>query len=163
MRVLMVCLGNICRSPTAEAVLRAKLGAAGLADRVMVDSAGTGDWHVGASPDRRTVAHGARRGYDLGALRGRQIEAADFERFDLIFAMDEGNLSDLRSACPRTHRRKLRLLMDCAGPGAGRVVPDPYTRGPEAFEQVLDLVELACDGLVAELRASTLRNFRPET
>jgi protein-tyrosine phosphatase len=151
MRVLMVCLGNICRSPTAEAVLRTKLAAAGLGERVTVDSAGTGGWHAGEPPDRRAIVHGARRGYDLAPLRARQVEEADFARFDLILAMDEDNLTDLEAACPPTHRRKLRLLMDYARPELGRVVPDPYSRGPESFEQVLDLVEVACDGLVAQL------------
>jgi protein-tyrosine phosphatase len=150
-RILMVCLGNICRSPTAEAVLRARLAAAGLAGRVTVDSAGTGGWHVGEPPDRRAIVHGARRGYDLAPLRARQVDDADFARFDLILAMDEDNLADLEAACPPEHRHKLRLLMDGAGPGHGRAVPDPYSRGPEAFERVLDLVEVACDALVAQL------------
>lgn len=151
MKVLMVCLGNICRSPTAEAVLRAKLQAAGLGDRVGVDSAGTGGWHVGEPPDRRSIVHGKRRGYDLAPLRARQVEPADYERFDLILAMDEDNLTDLEADCPVQHRPKLRLLMDFAPAGHGRVVPDPYSRGPESFERVLDLVEVACDGLVAKV------------
>ena len=162
MRILMVCLGNICRSPTAEAVLRAKLAAAGLGERIHVDSAGTGGWHVGEPPDRRAIVHGKRRGYDLSALRGRQVDPADFERFDLVLAMDEDNLTDLEADCPPEHRPKLRLLMDFAPPGHGRVVPDPYSRGPESFEQVLDLVEVACDGLVAQL-ARGQGTFRSQT
>jgi protein-tyrosine phosphatase len=151
LRILMVCLGNICRSPTAEAVLRAKLAAAGLAGRVTVDSAGTGGWHAGEPPDRRSIAHGARRGYELAHLRARRVDDVDFERFDLILAMDEDNLADLEAACPAGRRARLGLLMDCAEPGHGRVVPDPYSHGPEAFERVLDLVEVACDALVAQL------------
>jgi protein-tyrosine phosphatase len=165
MRILMVCLGNICRSPTAEAVLRAKLQAAGLGELVTVESAGTGGWHVGSPPDRRAIAHGARRGYDLAPLRARQLEDADFERFDLLLAMDEDNLDQLVAACPLPHRNKVRLLMDHA-PGQGRVVPDPYTEGPVAFERVLDLVEIACDGLVAYLRTQPLAgrgNFPRQT
>jgi protein-tyrosine phosphatase len=155
LRILMVCLGNICRSPTAEAVLRAKLAAAGLAGAVTVDSAGTGGWHVGAPPDPRAIAHGARRGYDLAALRARQVDEADFERFDLILAMDGDNLADLEAACPPQHRRRLRLLMDFAAGDPGRAVPDPYLQGPESFERVLDLVEVACDGLLAQLPLET--------
>ncbi len=163
MRVLMVCLGNICRSPTAEAVLRAKLHAAGLHGRVEVDSAGTGDWHVGEPPDPRSIAHGRRRGYDLSPLRARQVHPGDFERFDLILAMDEANLADLEAGCPPAHRAKLGLLLDHARLPPGRTVPDPYMHGPAAFERVLDLVEEACDGLVDRLRAEIERNFRRET
>ncbi|MGA0611865.1 low molecular weight protein-tyrosine-phosphatase [Caldimonas sp. KR1-144] len=151
-RVLLVCMGNICRSPTAEGVLRARLAAAGLADRVEVDSAGTHDYHVGAPPDHRSQAHAARRGVDLSALRARQICAADFERFDLLLAMDHDNLALLEEACPGPHlRAKLGLLMRF-GPQAGsEVVPDPYYGGPAGFDHVLDLVEAASDGLVKHL------------
>jgi protein-tyrosine phosphatase len=147
MKVLMVCLGNICRSPTAEAVLRAKLEAAGLAERVVVDSAGTGDWHIGSPPDPRSQRHAAQRGYDLSALRGRQVAEADFRRFDLILAMDEDNLADLQRLAPEsTSRAELRLFADAA-------VPDPYTGGAAGFEQVLDLVETASDTWVKNLAA----------
>ena len=99
-RVLMVCLGNICRSPTAEAMLRYQLQAAGMGDRVEVDSAGTGDWHVGSPPDRRAVVHGEKRGLAMALLRGRQVERADFDRFDVILAMDEDNLMNLQRMRP---------------------------------------------------------------
>ncbi|HVK32284.1 MAG TPA: low molecular weight protein-tyrosine-phosphatase [Burkholderiaceae bacterium] len=140
----MVCLGNICRSPTAEAVLRHKLAAAGLDGHVEVDSAGTGDWHVGDPPDARSQRHAARRGYDLSALRGRRVSEADFERFDLILAMDEDNLADLERLRPDGGRAELRLF-------AGRPVPDPYAGGPAGFEQVLDLVEAASEVLARDL------------
>jgi protein-tyrosine phosphatase len=150
-RVLMVCMGNICRSPTAEGVLRAKLAAVGLAGRVEVDSAGTHDWHAGAPPDVRSQAHALRRGYDLSAQRARALEAHDFDRFDLLLAMDGDNLALLEGRCPPERRRRLRRLMEFA-PHAGRGdVPDPYYGGAKAFDEVLDLVEAACDGLVNHL------------
>lgn len=145
MRVLMVCLGNICRSPTAEAVLRAKLEAAGLAQRVEVDSAGTGSWHLGDPPDPRSQRHAARRGYDLSALRARCIAEDDFHRFDLILAMDHNNLADLRRLAPEGgHGAELRLF-------APIEVPDPYSGGAAGFERVLDLVETASDAWVEDL------------
>ncbi|MBV8037068.1 low molecular weight protein-tyrosine-phosphatase [Roseateles sp.] len=150
-RILFFCMGNICRSPTAEGVMRAKLAAAGL--DVEVDSAGTHGYHVGEPPDERSQAHAARRGYALGALRARKLIAADFSRFDLVLAMDEDNLANAQVLCPPAQRHRLKLLMDYA-PRAGRPhVPDPYYGGTAGFEEVLDLVEAACDGLVAALRA----------
>ena len=147
MKVLMVCLGNICRSPTAESVLRAKLEVAGLGEQVVVDSAGTGDWHIGNPPDLRSQRHASQRGYDLSARRGRQVAEADFQRFDLILAMDEDNLADLRRLAPEgAHRAELRLF-------AHVEVPDPYTGGAAGFEQVLDLVETASDTWVKNLAA----------
>jgi protein-tyrosine phosphatase len=145
MRVLMVCLGNICRSPTAEAVLRTKLAAAGLAHRVQVDSAGTGSWHTGQPPDERSQRHAARRGYDLSGLRARCVEEEDFHRFELILAMDENNLADLRRLAPQGgHRAEVRLF-------AGTEVPDPYTGGPAGFERVLDMVEAASERWIQDL------------
>lgn len=153
--VLMVCMGNICRSPTAEGVLRAKLVAAGLADRVRVDSAGTHAYHVGEPPDERAQEHAAGRGYDLSRLRAREVVAADYERFDLLLAMDWDNLSLLQDDCPPGAERRLRRLMEFA-PGAGsEVVPDPYYGGAAGFERVLDLVEAACDGLVEHLSSQS--------
>jgi protein-tyrosine phosphatase len=146
-RVLMVCLGNICRSPTAEAVLRAKLEAAGLGERVVVDSAGTGDWHIGSPPDARSQRHAAKRGYDLSSLRGRQVAEADFHRFDLMLAMDQDNLADLRRLAPEGASRAELLLF------AHVEVPDPYTGGEAGFERVLDLVETAGDVWVKNLAA----------
>jgi len=149
-RVLFFCMGNICRSPTAEGVMRAKLAAAGL--DVEVDSAGTHDYHVGAPPDDRTQVHALKRGYDLSTLRARQLKAADFARFDLVLAMDDNNLAQAGRLCPPDQRHRLKRLMDYAPAQHGRIVPDPYYGGPEDFEQVLDLVEVACDGLLVELR-----------
>lgn len=146
LRVLAVCLGNICRSPTAEAVLRHKLQALGLAEHVQVDSAGTGGWHVGDPPDLRSQRHAQRRGYDLSPLRARRVSETDFERFDLILAMDEDNLADLERLRPPQGRAELRLF-------AGRAVPDPYSGGPSGFEQVLDLIEAASDELAREIAA----------
>lgn len=150
-RVLMVCLGNICRSPTAHAVFQQRVDEAGLQESVLVDSAGTGDYHLGCAPDPRTQAAGAKRGYDLSALRARLVCAHDFETFDMVLAMDENNLRDLRRLCPPGLHHKLQLFMDFA-PGAGRVVPDPYYGESEAFEQVLNLVETAADGLLQHVR-----------
>lgn len=145
LRVLMVCLGNICRSPTAEAVLRAKLQAAGLGARVTVDSAGTGDWHVGQPPDPRSQRHAAHRGYDLSSLRARRVAEDDFRRFDFILAMDEDNLADLQRLTPEHGARaQLRLF-------AHVEVPDPYQSGPAGFERVLDLVGAASDAWVEDL------------
>ncbi len=151
--VLMICMGNICRSPTAEGVLRAKLEAAGLADRVELDSAGTHDYHVGRAPDRRAQRHALARGYDLSALRARQAEAADFERFDLLLAMDEQNLAGLRAICPPGREDRMRLLMSFATRHDAAEVPDPYSGGDAGFERVLDYIEDACDGVVASLGA----------
>jgi protein-tyrosine phosphatase len=156
-RVLMVCMGNICRSPTAEGVLRAKLAAAGLHGRVEVDSAGTHGWRTGEPPDERSQAHARRRGYDLSPLRAREVVDADYERFDLLIAMDWDNLALLEAACPPAHRRKLRRLMEFAPAAESPVVPDPYQGGSAGFEQVLDLVEAACDGLVGALSRETAR------
>ena len=151
--VLMVCMGNICRSPTAEGVLRHKLLAAGLAGQVSVDSAGTHAWHAGEPPDRRSQKHALARGYDLSALRAREVVAEDFERFDLVLAMDWDNLALLEDLRPPVHRARLGRLCEYARNFDSPVVPDPYSSGADAFEQVLDLVEDACDGLVASLLA----------
>lgn len=149
-RILFFCMGNICRSPTAEGVMRAKLAAARL--DVEVDSAGTHGYHVGAPPDERAQEHAARRGYDLSPLRARQLVAADFTRFDLVLGMDADNIARAERLCPRGERHKLKLLMAYA-PHAGRPdVPDPYYGGDAGFEEVLDLVETACEGLLQTLR-----------
>ena len=151
MRVLFVCLGNICRSPTAEGVLRHKLVVAGLQDLVTVDSAGTSDWHVGKPVDARTRQAAQRRGYDLSALRGRQVQAADFQRFELILAMDQSNLQHLQNLQTSAGIAQLDLFLHRYGLPITEV-PDPYYSGEEGFEQVLDLLEQACDGLVADLK-----------
>jgi protein-tyrosine phosphatase len=151
--VCFVCLGNICRSPSAEAVLRDRVEQAKLADRIVVDSAGTGDWHIGQAPDERAQRAAKKRGYDLSALRGRQISAADFARFDLVIAMDDANVAALTAMCPPEHRDKIRLLMEFAARDDSRVVVDPYFGGDEGFEKVLDQCEDACEGLLKALRA----------
>lgn len=151
MRVLFVCLGNICRSPTAEGVLRHKLQVAGLAGRVEVASAGTGNWHVGGAPDKRTQRAAMRRGYDLSAQRAQQVVAADFNHYDLILAMDLSNLRDLKALQPANGKAGLDLFLRRFD-GAKDEVPDPYYDGEAGFEEVLDLVESACDLLVIELK-----------
>lgn len=151
MRVLFVCLGNICRSPTAEGVLRHKLIDAGLADRVEVASAGTSDWHVGKAPDSRSLRAAKLRGYDMSAQRAQQAKAADFNTYDLILAMDHSNLRDLKAIAPVNAKAELDLFLSRYG-GAKDEVPDPYYDGEHGFEEVLDLVEHACDRLIVELK-----------
>ncbi|WP_247661130.1 low molecular weight protein-tyrosine-phosphatase [Ideonella alba] len=150
-RVLMVCTGNICRSPTAEGVLRALAAQAGWRQRLEVDSAGTTAYHVGEPPDERSQAHALRRGYDLSAQRARQVQDEDFRRFDWILAMDRGHLRELRDRAPVLVHDRIRLLLDFAPGLAGRDVPDPYYGGATGFEQVLDLVEEGCRGFLAEV------------
>lgn len=156
LRVLMVCMGNICRSPTAEAVLRHRLEQAGLAADVGVDSAGTHAYHVGNPPDERSQQAGAQRGYRLAHLRARKVAQSDYADFDLLLAMDWDNLALLEEACPADLRRRLRRLTEFIptthGLAGAPVVPDPYYGGPAGFEHVLDLIEAACDGLVEHLR-----------
>jgi protein-tyrosine phosphatase len=153
-RVLFICLGNICRSPTAEAVMLHKVGQAGLQDAITVDSAGTGNWHIGEAPDDRARRHGAERGYDLEPLRARQIELGDFALFDHVVAMDQANLRELRRLCPPAHVAKVRLLMDFVPGRAGEEVVDPYFGGAAGFETVLDQCEEACDCLIETLTGS---------
>ena len=149
--VLFVCLGNICRSPTAEGIFRERAARAGMADRIIVGSAGTGDWHVGEPPDRRAIAHAAKRGYDLRRLRARQVCADDFQRFRWILAMDRGNLRELASMRPPDHEGHLGLFLDLAPELGVREVPDPYYGGTDGFEHVLDLIESASDALLEKL------------
>lgn len=150
MRVLFVCLGNICRSPTAEGVFRDHLAQAGLADRVEVDSCGVGSWHVGKAPDARAREAAARRGIDLSGLRARQLAADDFERFDYVLAMDHDNLAAIEALRPDGSDAVTGLFLAFAGL-PDRAVPDPYYGGEEGFETVLDLIEAASRGLVAEI------------
>lgn len=152
MRILFVCLGNICRSPTAHGVFRdiARREAPGLVTEV--DSAGTADYHVGEPPDPRTCRVAARRGYDLSDLRARQVESPDFERFDLLLAMDRANLQALRQLAPPTHRGRVQLFLEYAGHATLSEVPDPYYGDEAGFIQVLDLAEEASRRLVARLR-----------
>ena len=155
-RLLFVCLGNICRSPTAEGVMRSLIAREGLEDEIETDSAGTGAWHVGSAPDPRATAAAQSRGVAL-AGSARQVDAEDFERFGLILAMDAANLRDLRRLAESDEQRvKVRLLreFDPAGAAGGDLdVPDPYYGGPGGFEEVFELVLAACEGLLAEIRA----------
>ena len=152
-RVLFVCMGNICRSPTAEGVMRGLVEEAGLSDQIVLDSAGTGGWHVGASPDRRSVAAAARRGIHVEGA-ARQVRRADFDEFDLLVALDSANARDLRRLAPdESARAKIRLLREFDPASAGDLdVPDPYYGAHDGFGRVLDLVDAACRGLLAELR-----------
>jgi len=149
---LFICTGNICRSPTAEGVLRHMVEQAGLQDRIRIDSAGTLDYHVGSPPDRRSCHHASLRGYDLSSLRARQVHRLDFERFDLILGMDWDHMELLAEQCPAQLRHKLRRLMEFAPAGLGEVVADPYYGGKQGFETVLDHVEAACAGLLAHIQ-----------
>ena len=157
MRILFVCLGNICRSPTAEGVMRHVLREEGLEDRLEIDSAGTGGWHVGAPPDERATAAARDRSIVLEGS-ARKFAAGDWDEFDLILAMDEDNRRDLLAVAPDDDARaKVRMLreFDPASDGAGDLdVPDPYYGGDEGFEHVLDLVEAATRGLIDDLRAA---------
>jgi protein-tyrosine phosphatase len=155
--VLFVCTGNICRSPTAEGVFRKLARQAGLLDALRIDSAGTHDYHVGAAPDPRAQAAARRRGYDLSKLRARMIEREDFDRFDFILAMDQDHLRILNRLQPQDYAGHLGLMLEFAPQLALRDVPDPYYGGPDAFEEVLDLVESASQGLLAQLLARLQR------
>lgn len=152
MKILFCCMGNICRSPTAEGVVRARLEAAGLAGQVAVDSAGTHGYHAGGRPDPRAIAAAASRGVDLSDIRARRVEAVDFERFDRVYAMDRDNLRNLERTCPEGLRHKLALFLQHADAFDEDEVPDPYYGGPAGFERVLDLIENAADGLVRDLQ-----------
>ncbi|HKU45876.1 MAG TPA: low molecular weight protein-tyrosine-phosphatase [Burkholderiales bacterium] len=145
--ILFVCTGNICRSPTAEGVL--KHLAREISIELRVESAGIGDWHVGQPPDERSQHHARNRGYDLSTQRARQVRAEDFEEFDMILAMDRGHLRALQKMAPPRHHAKIRLFV------AGADVPDPYYGGASGFEHVLDLVEERCRALLEELEATS--------
>ncbi len=151
-KVLFVCMGNICRSPTAEGVFRHVVQEAGLGKGVFVDSAGTHDYHIGEEPDRRTQRAAAERGYDLSALRGRQVSLRDFHEFDYILAMDRQNLANLQRLCPASHAHKLGLFLDHSERFFRQEVPDPYYGGPQGFENVLEMVEDAARGLLERIR-----------
>ncbi|HSC96463.1 MAG TPA: low molecular weight protein-tyrosine-phosphatase [Burkholderiales bacterium] len=150
--ILFVCMGNICRSPMAEGVFRHQVKQAGLEGRIVIDSAGTHDYHVGEPPDPRAQRAAGRRGYDLSMLRGRQVSRADFGEFDYLLAMDRMNLRVLERLCPSRHGHKLKLFLAFSTDAVPREVPDPYYGGEQGFEQVLDLVEEAAQGLLDHLR-----------
>jgi protein-tyrosine phosphatase len=152
MKIIVVCMGNICRSPMAEAVVRRMLESTGLAAGTTVDSAGTHDFNVGLPPDPRARLTALRRGYDMTGMRARQVQTADFADFDMILAMDRRNLAGLRASCPTPHRHKLALLLDYASGLDADEVPDPYGGSQESFERVLDLIEDAARGLIVALR-----------
>ncbi|MEX2575491.1 MAG: low molecular weight protein-tyrosine-phosphatase [Halofilum sp. (in: g-proteobacteria)] len=152
-RVLFVCTGNICRSPTAHAVFRERVRAAGLAARIDVDSAGTHGYHVGQAPDRRAREAAAQRGYELGDLRARQVDPADLMTYDYVLAMDGLNLSALEAIAVPDCRAEIARLLDYVAEAAGQDVPDPYYGARNGFEEVLDLVESGADRLLAHVRA----------
>jgi len=151
MRILFVCMGNICRSPTVEGVFRRLAQERAPHLPLEIDSAGTHDYHVGEPPDSRAVSAAARRGIDLRGLRARQVSDADFERFDLILAMDRLNYVTLVDRAPEEFRERIRLFMEFAADRDVDDVPDPYYGGPPGFEQVLDLAEEAAAGLLDEV------------
>jgi protein-tyrosine phosphatase len=156
-KLLFVCMGNICRSPTAEAVFRDYVRRHAPDLELEIDSAGTHDYHVGEPPDARTVQAAARRGFDLANLRARQVDIADFAYFDLILAMDRLNHATLIDRSPAQFHERIRLLLEFDPQADTLDVPDPYYGGATGFDQVLDLVEAASAGLVAELRRRSSR------
>ncbi len=150
-RILFVCMGNICRSPTAEGVFRQKVLDAGLEERIHIDSAGTHAYHVGEPPDSRAQAAALQRGFDLSDQRARRVSAADFEEFDYIIAMDQSNFADLQAICPPGHEHKIKLFLEYGERCDTCEVPDPYYGGRTGFERVLDLIEDAAEGLLKSL------------
>lgn len=155
-RVLFVCMGNICRSPTAEGVFRRLVEVSGLEDQIAVDSAGTIDFHTGEGPDERAQQAAAVRGVDLSSIRARQVHTADFSSFDYIVAMDQDNLRYLKQECPEEFLNKLSLLLDHALDQSESEVPDPYYGAAGGFETVLDLVEAGSRGLLERIREDHL-------
>ena len=151
--VLFVCLGNICRSPTAHGVFQGMVNSAGLGDVIAVDSAGTGDWHIGHSPDQRTAQVAQTKGYDLTELRARLVTSDDFAQFDYVIAMDSANLSDLKAMQPADYSGHLSLFLDFSQQNSHSEVPDPYYGGDNGFELVFNLVEEASQGLLQHIQA----------
>lgn len=151
-QVLFICLGNICRSPTAHGVFESLVACQGLADQIVIDSAGTGDWHIGRAPDPRAQQAAQRRGHDIAHLRARQVTPGDFSHFDYILAMDHANLDDLQAMRPQWYQGHLGLFLDFAPGLAGSAVPDPYYGGEEGFDQVFDMVDAASRGLLDHIR-----------
>lgn len=147
-KILMVCLGNICRSPLAEGILQSKLPTG----KFVVDSAGTGGWHVGEQPDKRSIATAKNRGLDISCQKARQFKTSDFTEFDHIFVMDSSNLKDVLRLAPNdTTKTKVSLMMDALYPGQGVNVPDPYYGGPEGFDNVYDMLDQACEIVATKL------------
>ncbi len=156
-KVLFICMGNICRSPTAHGVFRALVETEGLMDAISIDSAGTHAYHVGNGPDKRAQETAQRRGVDLSDLVARRVSAEDFDQFDYVVAMDQDNYISLSEICPNEHVDKIHMFMDFAPQMRTREVPDPYYGGASGFERVFDLVEAASAGLLAEIRQRHLR------
>ena len=150
--LLFLCMGNICRSPTAHGVFRDLVHARGLHQHIRIDSAGTHNYHPGSPPDARSQKHAIKRGYDLSDLRARQISDLDYEKYDLLLAMDWDNLALAQENCPPEHQRKLRRLTEFCKSHQAAVVPDPYYGGDAGFEHVLDLIEDACEGLLEHVQ-----------
>lgn len=155
-KVLFVCMGNICRSPTAQGVFRGLVERRGLQHHISTDSAGTIAFHVGNPPDRRAMATAKTRGFDLSDMRARQVSASDFSRFDYVLAMDESNHQDLQRICPDGMEHKLHMFLDFAPQLDEREVPDPYYGGQHGFEHVFDLVEAASAGLIRHIEVQDL-------
>ncbi|MDX1693885.1 MAG: low molecular weight protein-tyrosine-phosphatase [Ketobacteraceae bacterium] len=154
-KVLFVCLGNICRSPTAEAVFRGLAEKEDMLEDLVIDSCGTSGYHIGESPDDRAAAVARRRGYDMSDLMGRQVNASDFETFDYILAMDRANLRDLRRQCPAAMQEKIALFLTYSKKYSEDEVPDPYYGGAQGFDRVFDMVEDASIGLLEAIKART--------
>ncbi len=155
-KVMFVCMGNICRSPTAHGVFRKLIQDEGLNDDIYIESSGTHAYHVGESPDSRAQSTARGRGIELGDLRAQKIKASDFENFDYVLAMDEDNYSILSSLCPSQYRDRLQLFLNFADDSSVREVPDPYYGGASGFDYVFDLVEEGSRGLLADIRARHL-------
>lgn len=150
-RLLVVCLGNICRSPMAEGALRARIAEAGLSERITVDSVGTGGWHVGDPPDPRAIATAARHGVDISGLRARQLAGADYSAFDLLLCADRANLRDVHARMPGTCDARAALMLEWAGEGGTAEIPDPYTGGEAEFDHAWALVDAAAAAIVQRL------------
>lgn len=152
-RVLFVCLGNICRSPTAEIIFQRLVDKENLNDQILIDSAGTGDWHIGKAPDRRAREAAMARGYNMSHLRGRQVQPDDFHEFDYVLAMDRDNLANLKRIKPADFEGHLGLFLPFGDQQSHDEVPDPYFGGAEGFELVLDLIESASAGLLQHIKS----------
>ncbi len=150
-KVLMVCLGNICRSPTAHGVFESLVEKQGLSEQIIVESAGTSGWHIGMAPDERSQAAALKRGYDLSQQKGRGATPEDFDEYDYILAMDESNLQNLKKICPSHFTGHLGLFLNYSKQTQYQEVPDPYHGGDEGFELVVDLIEDAAEGLLKEV------------
>ena len=150
-KVLFICMGNICRSPTAHGVFRLKVADKGWQDLISVDSAGTHSYHIGKSPDARSIQTALARGVDIRDLTSRQLDDYDFEEFDYLLVADKDNYALTLESCPKEHRHKIKLILDFAKHTPLKEVPDPYYGQGNGFERVLDLIEDACDGLLLEL------------